>query len=413
MTMAGWRAARSRARGGSRSETAWLYRISVLACAWSIFFGSYVDRLAWANLSGPAGRDLRIPVAALGVFATAFSLGYVFGNGVAGVAADRIGPRRTLLFSIVPMGVFTALFGFTTTLWAGCALQALMGLTAGTAFVCGVKLITTWFSSVGRATAMGIFVTGTSVGVVATNYIAPVLMQEIGWRGVYHVLGAATVVLALVSYVIVRDRPDTQERVVEPPRALKFLLRSRNFRWLTLANIGGPWATWGFALWANILLVHRFNLTPVAAGKIVASFGIGAIIAKPAIGLVSDSLGGARKHLAIASLVLFAVALLVFGQLHTVKQFAWFAPVLGVAAFVYSPLVSTMIAEVGGAELAGTASGVSQVINTAVGAVQPITVGFVYYATHSFFLAFAALAIGPALAAAALLAVREQEQIKE
>src|SRR5690348_11787487 len=69
------------------------YRWLVLACAWSLFFGSYVDRLAWANLSAPAGKALNIPVPALGIFASAFSVGYVAGNALAGFAADRLGPR--------------------------------------------------------------------------------------------------------------------------------------------------------------------------------------------------------------------------------------------------------------------------------------------------------------------------------
>jgi sugar phosphate permease len=383
----------------------------VLACAWSLFFGSYVDRLAWANLSAPAGKALNIPVPALGIFASAFSVGYVAGNALAGFAADRLGPRLTLLISIAPLGLFTALFGATTTLTMGCALQALMGLTAGTAFVCGVKLIATWFGAVGRATAMGLFVTGTSVGVVTTNFLAPTVMHWIGWRGVYYVLGAATVGLALFSYLVLRDRPNAAAPLAASPRAFTFLARSRNFWILTVANIGGPWATWGFALWANILLVHRFGLTPAAAGRIVATFGIGAIAAKPAVGLLSDAMGGARKHLAIATLAMFCVALLVFGDLRSVREFALFSPILGVTAFAYSPLVSTMIAEVGGPELAGAASGFSQVINTAIGADQPIAIGLVYYATHSFFLAFAALAAGPATAALALLWVREEDQV--
>ena len=387
------------------------YRWLILCFAWALFVSSYVDRLAWANVSSPAGHSLRISVSALGVFATAFSIGYLFGNGIAGVTADRVGPRRTLIASVVPLGIFTALFSSTTNIVSGLLFQAMMGLCAGTIFICGVKLITSWFPPVGRTTAMGIFMTGTSCGVVATNYMVPFALQLVGWRGVYEILGGITVALGLAVYFVVRDGPEATRAPRITSLALVELFKNKNLWWLTLAGIGGPWGTWGFALWANILLVYRFHLTPIEAGKVVGSFGVGAIIAKPLIGMISDALGGVRKPLAIAALLMFAISLIAFGHLSKVSEFYWFAPILGVLAFVYSPLLNTMIAEVGGPRLSGSATGFTQIITTAVGAVQPIAVGFVYFETNSFFWAFGTLAIGPLLGAMALMAVQEPEKI--
>ena len=384
----------------------------ILAFAWAVFVSSYVDRLAWANVSGPAGHSLGIAVAALGVFATAFSVGYFFGNGIAGVTADRVGPRRILMLSVIPLGIFTALFSATTSVVTGFVFQALMGLSAGTIFISGVKLITSWFPPVGRATAMGIFMTATSGGVVAANFVVPFMLQRVGWQGVYQLLGGMTVVLGLAATFVVRDGPQASGAPSRPSLTIRELFKSRNLWWLTLANIGGPWGTWGFVLWANILLVSRFNLTPVEAGKVVGSFGLGAIIAKPLIGMASDALGGVRKPLAVATLLAFGISLAVFGNLSVLSQFYWFAPVVGVLAFIYSPLLNTMIAEVGGAGLSGSTTGFAQIINTAIGAVQPIAVGFVYYQTNSFFWAFGTLAIGPLLGGLALMAVQEPRKIR-
>ena len=387
------------------------HRWLILAFAWAVFVSSYVDRLAWANVSGPAGHSLGIAVAALGVFATAFSVGYFFGNGIAGVTADRVGPRRILMLSVIPLGIFTALFSATTSVVSGFVFQAMMGLSAGTIFISGVKLITSWFPPVGRATAMGIFMTATSGGVVAANFVVPFMLQRVGWQGVYQLLGGMTVLLGLAVTFVVRDGPQTSGAPRAPSLTIKELFKSRNLWWLTLANIGGPWGTWGFVLWANILLVSRFNLTPIEAGKVVGSFGLGAIIAKPLIGMASDALGGVRKPLAVATLLAFGISLAVFGNLSMLSQFYWFAPVVGVLAFIYSPLLNTMIAEVGGAGLSGSTTGFAQIINTAIGAVQPIAVGFVYYQTNSFFWAFGTLAIGPLLGGLALMAVQEPKKI--
>ena len=185
-----------------------------------------------------------------------------------------------MLLSVVPLGISTALFSATTNIVSGFVFQAMMGLSAGTIFISGVKLITSWFPPVGRATAMGFFMTATSGGVVAANFVVPFMLQRVGWQGVYQILGGMTLVLGLAVYFVVRDGPRVTGAPSSPSLTRRELFKSKNLWWLTLANIGGPWGTWGFVLWANIFLVSRFNLTPIEAGKVVGSFGLGAIIAK-------------------------------------------------------------------------------------------------------------------------------------
>ncbi|WP_315838288.1 hypothetical protein [Bradyrhizobium prioriisuperbiae] len=65
------------------------YRWIILALAWLTFLISFVDRLAWGNVSIPVGQTLGMPVAALGIFVTAFYVGYVIANFVGGFGSDR------------------------------------------------------------------------------------------------------------------------------------------------------------------------------------------------------------------------------------------------------------------------------------------------------------------------------------
>jgi predicted MFS family arabinose efflux permease len=67
--------------------------------------------------------------------------------------------------------------------------------------------------------------------------------------------------------------------------------------------------------------------------------GITAMLGKPLIGLLSDWLGGREKWLTIGTLSLFAIMLLVFGLLDNKLAFQLAAPLLGLGAFVYSPLL--------------------------------------------------------------------------
>jgi sugar phosphate permease len=368
---------------------------------------SYVDRLAWSSVAGSVGRGMGLPVVALGVFVTAFYIGYVASNLLGGLASDRIGPRMMLTIALLGLGVSTWSFGFVTSVSGGLLIQALMGLFAGTDYATGVKLIAAWFDRTDRGTAMGIFMTATSLGVVVTNLFVPGLLASLHWTGVYHALGAVTLIGAMLCLFGVRDGPGDASGPVFNLADFLDLFRDRNLILVALSGFGAMWGTWGFAFWASTLMTRGHHLSAVEAGGIVAMFGTGAIISKPLIGILSDRLGGIRKVPVIVCLLCFVVALLIFGTLETGGQFRLLAPVLGVTAFAYSPLLGAMVTETAGVRRAGSSAGVTNAFWQLGSVIVPIAVGVVFQATQSFYAAFATLAAGPLLGACGLMFVRE------
>ncbi len=390
-----------------RDVEAGAYRWVILALAWLTFLLSFVDRLAWGNVSISVGQALGMPVAALGIFVTAFYVGYVVANFIGGFGSDWFGPRAMLAGAIIPLGAFTFLFSFTTSVTMGIVLQALMGLAAGADYSACVKLIAAWFGKQSRGFAMGLFLTASSLGVLVTNAIVPTVLQTMSWGAVYQVLGVVTVVIGGVSYVVLRDSPRGAAHTVTAPPDLKALFRNRDLMFLALAGFGAFWGTWGFAFWANALMIRGHGMSPVSAGVIVALVGAGAIAGKPLVGLISDWSGGIRRIPIMVCLVGFSAMLLLFGMLTSEFQLRLAAPVLGVAAFVYSPLMGAMVAEVAGLRRAGAATGVTAALWQLGSVIVPVAVGLVYQATASFDMAFVTLAAGPLLGAICMLFVRE------
>ena len=396
-----------------RSSRRWL----VLGLAWLAFLLSYVDRLAWSVVapsfaSSSVIHGFALPVAALGVFVTAFYTGYVASNLIGGFASDRFGPRLMLTLSLFGLGLSTFLFGFVRSITGGLIIQALMGLFAGTDYATGVKLIASWFERKDRGTAMGLFMTATSLGVVVTNLFIPPLLARLHWSGVYHALGAITLASAMLCFFVIRDNPEGASQpgvsLAEFHTGLLQLFRDRNLVLLAISGFGAMWGTWGFAFWASTLMVRGHHLSAIEAGGIVAMFGTGAIISKPLIGILSDKLGGIRRVPVIVCLLCFAAALLVFGTLETKAQFRLIAPFLGVAAFAYSPLLGAMVTETAGIRRAGSSAGVTNAFWQLGSVIVPVAVGVVYQTTQSFYAAFITLAAGPLLGACGLMFVRER-----
>ena len=377
----------------------------ILALAWLAFLLSYIDRLAWSNAATSVGHTLNLPLATLGFFVTAFYVGYVASNLLGGLASDVMGPRRLLASALLGLGLATFLFGSIATVTQGLIVQALMGLCAGADYAIGVKLIAAWFDRRDRGTSMGIFMTATSLGVVITNLIVPPLLTTLHWNGVYRLLGTITIAGALLCLALVRDAPHTTE--TQPFNFADFmdLFRDRNLILVAISGFGAMWGTWGFAFWASTLMVRARHLSPVEAGSIVALFGAGAIVSKPLIGIISDRLGGIHRIPVIACLLSFVAVLLLFGTLETKIQFRIVAPILGVTAFAYSPLLGAMVTELAGTCRAGSSAGATNAFWQLGSVIVPAVVGMVFQATQSFNAAFMTLAAGPLLGACGLMLV--------
>ncbi len=286
-------------------------------------------------------------------------------------------------------------------------LQGLMGLAAGADYASSIKLIVAWFDRTSRGRAMGILLIASSLGVTATNAVVPTLAALAGWQGVYRALGLVTLAVGAIAFLLLRDRPAGTVQNLAARVPVRRLLGNRNLLLLGLVGFAAFWGTWGFAFWANALMIKGRGFSAIQAGGVVSLVGIAAIIGKPLIGLLSDWMGGRCKWLSFATLVLFVVMLMIFGTLTDPMAFAFAAPLVGLGAFLYSPLLAAMVAETSGVALAGSAAGVLASFWQLGSVIVPVVVGVVFQATGSFLAAFATLAAGPALAAIGLLFVKE------
>lgn len=391
--------------GPTASFVAPRYRWTILFCAWMAFMLSYVDRVAWSSVAAPVGQSLGLSVSMLGAFVTAFYIGYVIANVFGGLLTDTIGARRTLTFSLLPLGIATFLFGYTNSLTVGILFQVIMGLTAGADYAAGIKIIASWFRSE-RGLAMGIYGTATSLAVIASNAIVPTLSQTYGWPIAFHVLGLVTAGWGVACFLLLRDTPSRTTSIPITRAEVFALIKNRNMVLISVAGCCGFWATVGFGAWANALMTKQYGISPVKAGAILAVFGLGALISKPVLGLMRDLLGpNSAKLLPISCLLCFSVLLAVFGQCSTEAMFYIVAPILGAAAYGYTPLLYVLITEAADARSVGAASGLSNAIWQLGAGLAPMAVGAVYGSTNSFSLSFYTLAIGPVIGAALLALV--------
>lgn len=370
----------------------------VLAIAWFALLLSFVDRLAWSSVASGVSASSGLPLSALGSFASAFFAGYVVSNFVGGMVVDRLGSRVGLGAALVLLGFFTFGFSFITAMPSGIGLQLLMGLAAGADYAACIKLLTAWFPPLSRAKAIGLLMTSLPVAVMICNSGIPLILAHSTWPFVYRGLGLVTFISGIAIIAGLQDAPEKDVGRKIGASEIWAVLRDPELARLAVVGFGAAWGTWGFAFWATALMSTGHGLTPAQAGLATTLFGAAAIVAKPVTGWISDRMGGRRKGPILVVVAAYTIGLLVFGQLSTPLQFQILATLLGFFGFSWGPILSTLVAEVGGSRAAGTATGTTNALQQMGGVVVPIVVGAVFARTHSFASAFVVMAAGPALA---------------
>lgn len=164
------------------AERRWVALLGV----WLVYAAFGATAASLAPLLTEIRDDLGVDNATLGLILGAWPLTYLFSAIPCGLILDRIGPRMGLLIASLVIAASAALRGVAEDPITLLAAVALFGLGGPLISVGAPKLIASIFVGPARATAMGLYVTGPSVGAIATlAFTASHLLPLAGdWRGV-------------------------------------------------------------------------------------------------------------------------------------------------------------------------------------------------------------------------------------
>ena len=251
------------------------YRWVMLAGVWLAYYCFGLTIVTIAPLVGPIGRDLGIDHAQIGTVMGAWQLVYIASAIPLGVFLDRVGPRRALLTALAVIATSAALRGIADGYLSLFLAVAVFGLGGPLVSVGAPKLISLWFNTVQRGTAMGIYVTGPALGAMTGLSLSnSVLMPLFGgdWRAVIFCY-AAFVVLAAAAWLVLTAHPASREmerRIAAEPREAQLrvfadLIRIPAVRVTLVMAIGIFFFNHGLNNWLPEIL-RSHGMSPSEAG---------------------------------------------------------------------------------------------------------------------------------------------------
>jgi sugar phosphate permease len=178
---------------------------------WGLATAAYLVALFHRMAFGVAGQvaadRLGVALPALGVF-TLVQLGmYVVGQIPAGTAADRLGPRRTLLIGLALMAIGETTFALSHGFALALTGRAVVGLGDAMTFVNVLRLAHSWFPEHRQALIAALTAAAGGIGQLCTTIPLQLALTGLGWTVTFTAATALTVALAAGVWLVVRDRP--------------------------------------------------------------------------------------------------------------------------------------------------------------------------------------------------------------
>ncbi len=347
------------------------------------------------------------------VFSLAGFLYFALGM-VSGPLADRFGPRRLAVIGMLLTGAGLAAASMARSLGEVYAAYGLgVGLGIGASYVPVLGAMQQWFVRQ-RGLASGLGVAGIGVGTLVMPPVASLLIEAVGWREAYLVLGIfAAIVGGGLAFLIENDpqdrglNPDGDPLPAGAPSAqlltasLGEAMRSRRFVGLCAACMIGSFGVFvPFVHLVPYALDH--GIAQSAAVLLLGAIGVGSTAGRFFLGGLADRLGRAFSLLLMVAGMALAFAVWLVST--SLWPLAAFALLFGLFYGGWVALMPAVVADYFPGRNIGGVLGILS-LSIAVGTlIGPSAAGFAYDFSHSYTVPILASA-GSYVVAAAILAL--------
>ena len=276
------------------------------------YYLSYLFRTINALIAADLTAELGLGAADLGLLTSVYFLVFAAAQLPCGVLLDRHGPRTIQAALLLLASAGALVFAMADSLGGLVLGRALIGLGVALALMAGFKAIVLWFPAERVALVNGWFVMLGALGAVTATALAEFVVQAVGWRGLFALLGGLSAIAALLVLLLVPDCRLPSAAPSRRPISLWTIYGDRRF-WrlapLSALGVGASWSLQG--LWAAPWLRDVDGLDRVGVVQLLGVMAIAVSASGLLLGFAADRLrrlGVTTEHVLASTLGLSMLA---------------------------------------------------------------------------------------------------------
>ncbi|MCK5552829.1 MAG: MFS transporter, partial [Deltaproteobacteria bacterium] len=261
--------------------------------------------------------------AVLGVLASAYFYPYALMQLPSGLLSDSLGPRKAVTLFTLIAAAGAVLFGLSPNVSVAIFARILVGLGVAVIFISTMKILAEWFFAREFAMMTAILMVVGGLGWLSASTPLALLALWVGWRMAFIIIGMGTLILAILFWFIIRDRPrdmglpsppdiDDSKSKTDAGESQMGLLEG--MRTVLLQPYFWPVAIWFFftlgglfgfgGLWGGPFMMDVYGLSKAEVANILMMIAVGTIIGSPLLSFISDRVLQGRKPVLVGCAII-------------------------------------------------------------------------------------------------------------
>ncbi len=342
-----------------------------------------IDRAIIGLVLKPVGQEFQLTGAQLGLLAgVAYGIPFALAAIPFGYAVDRYNRKALMSVALAAWSGATALCGAATGFWSLLTGRAAVGVAEAGGSPTGLSLLSDYFGTDKRSTAIGIWYLSSGIGFSLAFFVGGWIVAEHGWRWAFVAAGIPGLMLAPLLFLTVREpmrgEQDAASAQGEAPllERIQQLLARPGIAYAIIAITCIATGIYGMSTWLASFLVDSHAFTLPRAGLVIAiAYGILGSVGGLAAGWGADRLNVRRggfdpaHTMLLASVIplLTAFAGLLAVSAHSASLATGFLMIAGLLSASYNGPVYAVIVTLAGPHLRGLAVSAVQMSANLIG----------------------------------------------
>ena len=219
-------------------------------------FLNYIDRGSLPTAAPVLKGDLHLSTEQYGLAVSAFFWIYAPIQLFAGWLCDRFSVYRLLAAGILVWALSTLMVGFAGGFLSLFVLRIMLGVGESLAFPGSSKIIARHVPPARRGVANAALAMGIAIGPAVGTLAGGLIVANWGWRAMFLIFGAVTLLWLMPWFRIVRSLPETSHEQMEPRVPASALLRQWTLWSMSIVHALGNYCFYFLLAWLPLFLTE-------------------------------------------------------------------------------------------------------------------------------------------------------------
>lgn len=338
---------------------------------------AFLTRYIWSPIMLDAGAEFQISSTQMGLYMTAFMVGYLIMQIPGGILADRIYPKYLLMISVGVATVCSLAFASITSYSLGLGIRVIEGLSLGGIYSSSSKIISEYFEQEDRAIAMGVLLASPPLGILLANSLGEPLNELVGWRETVRIIAYIGFAVLLLLMIAVKrgKKPAADNRKGGLLDGTKLYLKDRQQLLLAGSGMLSMFASVGFATWMNTYMKIELGYPGLKGGILLTVYSVVGIAATCISGTIVKRFGWGPKRFLIVMFAAAAISTFAFGFTKSYPALMAISVVYGIVVNLPSAHLANLCIQRAPGKFIGTMCALENLIMQSGAMVQSYIIG--------------------------------------